>query len=138
MSNIIKLENINEELARGLYGDIECIIMKSNDYINISKLCKHGLNKEGNPKRFSKWLENSGSEQIIDQVYEMINGIKRTTNNNNKKIVEPIYFKSNFQTNFRGYYVHPIIAIAAIIWIDIDLYFKLNILFTELYKDNIN
>ena len=63
--NIIKLEDINEELARGVYGDLEVIFLKENGYINISKLCKYGLTKEGNPKEFSNWYKTDLAKEII-------------------------------------------------------------------------
>ena len=108
MNNIIKLEDINDELAKGYYGDIECIFMKSNNYINISKLCKYGTTKGDNPKEFTKWLESKSSKEIIKEINKFIT---------NKTCLICI---KNVSINYRGYYVHKLLAIHVAQWISIN------------------
>ena len=112
--NIIKLEDINEELARGTYGDIEVIFLKENGYINISKLCKYGLTKEGNTKEFSKWLDNNNSKELID----IINKELKVTRNSSIPIQNECLIKRlDFANDHKGYYVHKFIAIQVCQWI---------------------
>ena len=50
----------------GLYGDLKVIIMKSNGYINATKLCKDG------GKRFENWLKIKKSKILVEQFEQFL------------------------------------------------------------------
>ena len=59
--NII-FENINDDYAYGKMGTFTVMIMKKNGYINATKLCNFAN------KRFAHWLENKGSNELVEEV----------------------------------------------------------------------
>ncbi len=59
----IRFQDINDDYCYGKYGDFKVIIMKKNNYINATHLCK-SYNKE--TKEFSKWKRNASSQDLIE------------------------------------------------------------------------
>lgn len=138
MSNIVKVEDINEELARGYYGDIICIFLKNNNFINISNLCKHGLTKGGKPKDITHWLENSSSEQIIKYIDNKLIGVQNSEplysevhTYKKSKVIDISNYKCiikriDFINEYRGYYVHKYLAIQICQWISPEFAFNIS------------
>lgn len=135
MSNIIKLENINEELARGLYGDIECIIMKSNDYINVSKLCKYGLTKGDNPKEFYTWLENNSSQELIKYIEQEYLVARNSWSS-------ALIKRMDLANDYKGYYAHKYIVVQVAQWISPQFALRISRMYddyaTKKYQYEIN
>ncbi len=48
----IKIDNINDELCRVTYGQLEVIFIKENNYVNMDILWKYGIKENGNKKEF--------------------------------------------------------------------------------------
>ena len=61
LSNII-YKDIDETYGYGQYGKFKVIMMKSNCYINVTKLCND------NEKQFKHWLEDQQWQDLIEVV----------------------------------------------------------------------
>lgn len=121
--NIIKLEDINDKLYKGIYGDIEGIFLKENNYIHISKLCKYGLSKNNKVKEFKNWLMNDNSKELIKEINEHLTSlymmepvveIPALDANNSPSCIINV---TSFSIEYRGYYVHKLLAIQVAQWI---------------------
>lgn len=99
--NDIIYEDINNEFAKGKYFDFEVIIMKSNGYINASKLCNN------DNKRFTNWKENLNSRYLIAEIVSLT-GIPEGSILINKNEIE---------NNLKGIYVHNLLIPHIISWL---------------------
>ena len=62
----IAFEKIDDNYSYGTYDDFKVIIMNSNGYINVTKLCKqYG-------KYFKHWLQNDSSKDLIAEVDKVL------------------------------------------------------------------
>ena len=61
LNNII-FQDINEEFSYGLYLGLNVVIMKSNGYVNATKLCNLA-NKE-----FRHWKKNQNAKELMEEV----------------------------------------------------------------------
>jgi hypothetical protein len=102
IQNII-FEDINAEYGRGKYGDFEVIIMKSNAYINATKLCSNG------GKQYKNWFNLQGSQKLIKYFQENLVDIKSPVS-----IVKKVG-KGLCKVN--GTYVHPALIPHIATWI---------------------
>ncbi|AVL95229.1 KilA N-domain protein [Moumouvirus australiensis] len=94
--NII-FERINEEYYWGKYGDFE-VIMDSDGYINVTKLCSEARTKKGGKKEFRQWKLTSEAKELMDEISELVGiptGQLLTQNLKNKENI------------IRGTYAHP-------------------------------
>ena len=58
-------EDINEEYAYGLYGNLRVIMMKKNGYINATKVCHDATTRTGTNKEFFDWTRNASGKGLI-------------------------------------------------------------------------
>lgn len=98
--NII-FKNINDKFAYGKLGVFDVIIMKSNGYINATKLCKDAK------KEFFHWKENKFSKELIKNLGSFL-GITK------KEIMIIITGGNNIK--IRGTYVHPTLITHVAYW----------------------
>ena len=98
--NNISFEKIDDKYSYGHYGDFNVVIMNSNSYINVTKLCNDVINKNGGNKRFRTWKENSGTNEFMKMVASNI-GIPISE----LLITISGHYKSN--AIIRGTYAHP-------------------------------
>ena len=68
----IAYEQIHGNYWYASYLDLKVVMMKSNGYINASKLCTDG------GKRFDHWLENKHSQQMLNYYQTRLNQIPST------------------------------------------------------------
>ena len=87
---------------------IQIITMKSNGYVNVSKLCK------SNGKKLSKWLENVTSKSYISF---LMNELGLTYD-------ELIIDNQKLKNEYRGKYAHRYITDEVARWVSDDLAFK--------------
>lgn len=94
--------------------------------MNATKLCKEDINsKTPNGKRFDNWLANQSSQEILDVLFEQLNGITReeheaATGKEYRTFIEPIHkvtSGSQHETELRGTYVHPNLLPNILIWL---------------------
>nr|AEX62219.1 putative KilA-N domain-containing protein [Moumouvirus Monve] len=96
--NII-FERINDEYYWGKYGDFE-VIMDSDGYINVTKLCSEARTKNGKHKEFKQWKRTSDADEYIDEISSEV-GV--TTS----EILKIVTTGSKHLTEIRGTYAHP-------------------------------
>lgn len=106
LSDII-YESINDTYSYGKYGDITVIIMNTNSYVNVTKLC----NEYG--KEFRHWKENNGSKELIKEVDDHIQARR---NSDGPKPVSIITIGTG-NNDLRGTYVHPLLVPHIASWI---------------------
>ncbi|AGF84857.1 hypothetical protein QJ854_gp925 [Moumouvirus goulette] len=94
--NII-FERINDEYYWGKYGDFE-VIMDSDGYINVTKLCSEAKTKNGKKKEFKHWKTTSEAKELIDEISEVV-GIPT-----GQLLTQNLKSKENI---IRGTYAHP-------------------------------
>ena len=120
----LKTRVINNAFIEIDYLGEKLILRQHDNYINITKICN-----EYN-KKINDYTDSKKGKEIIEKIFSLVN------NGNNFSSIEPlVYIKGS--NNLKGTYVHPILAISIITWIDIDLYFKLYNFFNR-YKDLID
>ncbi|UOX38637.1 KilA N domain protein [Finch poxvirus] len=102
-SNLVTRE-IDERFCYIKYDQFNLIMMKENNYINATKLCKLG------GKEFKKWVRLEGSKELIKTVEEANNywKIKSSDSDLNRMILE-VKNEYNIECQYEvaGYYVHP-------------------------------
>ncbi|QGR54357.1 kila-N domain-containing protein [Moumouvirus maliensis] len=96
ISNII-FERINDEYFWGKYGDFE-VIMDSDRYINVTKLCSEAKTKNGKKKEFKHWKTTSEAKDLINEISEVV-GIPT-----GQLLTQNLKSKENI---IRGTYAHP-------------------------------
>uniref|UniRef100_A0A6G6AE43 KilA-n domain-containing protein n=1 Tax=Borely moumouvirus TaxID=2712067 RepID=A0A6G6AE43_9VIRU len=94
--NII-FERINDEYYWGKYGDFE-VIMDSDGYINVTKLCSEAKTKNGKKKEFKHWKTTSEAKDLINEISEVV-GIPT-----GQLLIQNLKSKENI---IRGTYAHP-------------------------------
>ncbi len=78
------------------YGDFKVIMDRSTGFINATKLCQLANTKEGKPKQFGMWKQNSWSGELISVISASC-GIPQDA-----LLVEP-----SISIDLRGVYAHP-------------------------------
>ena len=63
----ISFEKINDEYSYGKYGPFN-VILNSNGYINVTKLCALAKTINGQPKRFRDWKDTNIAKELIKEV----------------------------------------------------------------------
>ncbi|AKI79717.1 kila N-terminal domain N1R/P28 DNA binding protein [Acanthamoeba polyphaga mimivirus] len=116
--NII-IENINNEFARGKFGDFNVIIMKDNGFINATKLCKNAGSD------FYHWKETKKAK-------ELINELEKYTKLDEKELL--ILITGGKKYEIRGTYVHPILITNIANWISSIFAMKVGIWIEEWKK----
>lgn len=66
----ISYKNINEDYCWGKYCGLDVIIMKNNNYINATKLCRE---IKTDAKEFRQWMKLENSIEIINELAIMLN-----------------------------------------------------------------
>ena len=79
LSEII-YENVTAEYGLGKYGDFKVLIRRKDGYINATKLCKDG------GRRFSHWVENERSRELLSEGGACRNSGKRNTPRHFKRL----------------------------------------------------
>ena len=90
------IENINEKFCWALYGDFRVIMMKSNGYINATKLCQLG------GKRFDNWSRLGIADELVKTVEKHISSDMRSI----EKLEIMILIKTGHIQEVWGTYVH--------------------------------
>lgn len=104
--NII-FSDIDDTYAYSKLGEFDVMIMKSNGYINASKLCTDSnkkLNKKDKKKELSNWINTDKSRKIISMFRKKIN-------------TEPIIKVMTGKNLTRGSYVHPYLITHISCWL---------------------
>ena len=114
--NQIIFKHIDDKYAYGNYGEFKVIIMKSNTYINATKLCKE-YNKE-----IKNWKENKNNKELINEVEKDIinSAVDKPTAENKSFIV--VNTSNNNQKNklISGTYVHQLLIPHIASWISLN------------------
>ncbi|AAR83553.1 p28-like protein [Canarypox virus] len=106
------------------YNDVSLIIMKSNNYINATKLC------DSQKKDFRNWKKLSTSKFLIKDIKEINNQLKTS----NKDMI--IEVKEGNNSKIQGFYVHQDLIYPIAYWISPIFAIKVNkIINYYLYND---
>lgn len=127
MSDLTKLitESIDEYRSYVSYLDETLIVDIRDSFINATHMCK----KDG--KRFDKWLENAGSQELIKFVNEEI-----TSPQNRREVSKSTRVVTGGQImEIRGTYVHPLLLHAICMWVSPLKHLQMLPLITELTKN---
>ena len=109
--NQIIFDHIDDKYAYGNYGEFKVIIMKSNTFINATKLCKE-YNKD-----FYHWKERKGNNELIKEVdKEIPSPLIRGDGSNPSTIL----IKGGNNDLIRGTYVHPLLIPHIASWISLN------------------
>ena len=90
--NEIIFQDINDNFAYGIYLHFNVIIMKSNGYINATKLCKHVEGKD-----YKEWRRYKNAQELIKELENSVSVNSRP----------PEIECFNIENNIKGIYVHP-------------------------------
>jgi hypothetical protein len=101
-------KNIDEKYAFAKYGNIEVVIMKSNGYINASKLCTLG------GKRFVNWIRLENAQELIKEVENEIN---TEVSDLRLRLSPVISIKGGNDQSLTGSYVHPDLVVHVASWL---------------------
>lgn len=124
----IAFEDINDMYCYGRYDDIIVIMMKSNGYINATKLCKDISVKTGSKKiSFKEWTKIKSSTELFEAV-SASTGIKP-----NALLIIP-----NVSNNLRGTYAHPLLITHVAMWASPIFAVKISLFIEEWRKLNLN
>ena len=107
--NII-FKDINADYAYGQYGDFEVIMMRSNGYVNATKLCKDATTRTGAKKEFFHWTHNESRKGLMDALAASL-AITRDA-----ILITP----NNLPNKLRGTYAHPDIICHIASWASHD------------------
>ena len=109
--------------------------MKSNDYINISKLCKYGLTKGDNPKEFYTWLENNSSQELIKYIEQEYLVARHSWS-------PALIKRMDLANDYKGYYAHKYIVVQVAQWISPQFALRISRMYddyaTKKYQYEIN
>lgn len=106
------------------YNEVSLIIMKSNNYINATKLC------ESQKKNFRNWKKLSTSKFLIKDIKNINNQLKMP----NKDMI--IEVKEGVNSKIQGFYVHQDLIYPIAYWISPIFAVKVNkIINYYLYND---
>lgn len=119
MSSFV-FKDIDDDFLEGSLGDFKVIVMKKNDYINISKLVSLAKTRGGKPKLFASWKKNYDSQDIIDLVVNEVGLTEKEI------IIEP-----RVVNEFRGTYVHNLLVLPIITWASPSFAIKINMFLEE-------
>lgn len=109
--NDIVFKNINDDYTWGKCGDFKVIIMKSNGYINATKLCKTSKQATRSTTDFYCWKQNVSSKKIIEDTSKLI-GIS------SEELFIYIYPGGNSIAKLiGGTYAHPMIITHIAYWL---------------------
>lgn len=103
--NEIIYEDVDENgiYCRGKFIDLDVIIMKSNGYINVTRLCANATTQNGKEKRFRKW-------KSLDRSIELMNNISSDAlKGASENLLIIIKTSSKTLTEIRGTYAHPLL-----------------------------
>jgi DNA polymerase III alpha subunit (gram-positive type) len=92
----IAFEDIDDTYCWGKYAGLEVIMMKSNGYINATKMCNHISNAIGKQKSFRSWKRDASSIELIDALSVSV-----------QICTDALLIKPNVRIELRGTYVHP-------------------------------
>uniref|UniRef100_A0A6G6ADU3 KilA-n domain-containing protein n=1 Tax=Borely moumouvirus TaxID=2712067 RepID=A0A6G6ADU3_9VIRU len=98
MTNII-FERINDEYYWGQYGGFK-VIMNSDGYINVTKLCDEAKTKKGGRKEFRQWRKTDNAQQLMKEI-SFYAGIPAS------ELFKIITTGNKYMTETRGTYAHP-------------------------------
>ena len=114
--NAIIFQDINDQYAYGKYIDFTVIIMKSNGYVNATKLC------DGTNKRFRHWLENTKTKEYIEYYSKKTPAGKAAT---------PIMVINNGDQLSSGTYLCKELIPALCQWISVEFYDRVQQIINE-------
>jgi hypothetical protein len=94
----IAFEDIDDVYCYGMYCDFRVIMMKSNGYINATKMCQYICEQTGSRKTLYHWNENKSHEGLYNAICASIGAPMDALFN---------VVKGGTLTQIRGTYVHP-------------------------------
>ena len=94
-------DTINDKFGIGCFGEFEVAIMRSNGYVNVSKLVQQAKTKNGEPKLFKNWYQNDRSKELIEAV-------SATTRLPIESILQEV--KQGGDQRLTGTYAHPVLV----------------------------
>lgn len=103
----IVFKKINDEYYWGIYGDSK-VIMNSNGYINVTKICNEVTTKNGKKKEFKHWKTTSEAKDVLCE-------ISKITNISESKLL--IKELKSIENIVRGTYAHPMLVTHIASWI---------------------
>jgi hypothetical protein len=130
----LAFEVIDATYARGRYADLEIILMRSNGYVNATKLCALGA------KQFKHWLENAHSKDLVATVERELpsagnpaDGLstRRTLKAEKVGHKSTILIKGGARIEVRGTYVHPLLVPHVACWVSCEFAVKVSRLVNE-------
>ncbi|AUV58009.1 hypothetical protein [Bandra megavirus] len=100
-SNIMNIvfERINDEYYWGQYGNFK-VIMNSDGYVNVTKLCDESKTKSGGKKEFRQWKKTVDAKDLMKEI-SICSGISVS------ELLKIITTSSKHLTEIRGTYAHP-------------------------------
>lgn len=122
----VKMTSINfaseGEFVYGTYLEFNVLFMRSNGYINATKLCAQA------GKRFDKWLDNITSKRLV----ETFNGkLSQESASPNSTI---FILKEEVSNEVRGTYVHKRLITHIACWCSPEFAWKVSTIVEEFYE----
>jgi hypothetical protein len=106
LSNLI-INIINSDYVEIKYAEFDIIMCKKDQYLNMTKVVKLDLTKEGNPKEIEQWFR-------LEYVKELLNEIDSEVPCANR--VPLFYSVKDGPNNLRGTYCHKLLVPHILSW----------------------
>ena len=140
-SSIQNLSNLKtSEISYGYYEidylDEKLLLRQHDNYINISKILAT------NHTTFKDWYRNKSSKDLVDEIFELINGHKKTLDCANvpKPIdeniidIEPLYYIEG-SNNIKGTYAHQLLVPHILSWLSPKIAVKVSMIVNKYLID---
>lgn len=92
--------SIDEKYGAGHIGEFEVVIMRSNGFVNASKLVLQAKSKDGNPKLYTNWHK-------LDTAKTQIEAVSKHTGTSSESLL--IEVKGGNDQRITGTYAHPLL-----------------------------
>lgn len=124
----LKIRDIDNRFCVCDYGGIEVIINTNTGYINGNKIS----NQDG--KRFSNWMENKSTKELITCVDEELTGSSLPgIQGSEQKSISTIYIESAIET--RGTYIHQLLLPHLLSWLSPKFAIKISMIVNKYLVD---
>lgn len=129
--SILKTNEVSYGYYEIDYLDKKLLLRQHDNYINISKILAT------NNSSFKDWHRNKSSKELVEEIFELINGHKRISPKPIDETIldiEPLYYIEG-SNNIKGTYVHQLLAPHILSWLSPKIAVKVSMIVNKYLVD---